>query len=73
MSIFFDSPIAYCPVAKRYVLLDQTQKCCAEDMGCIALNCPLAKHFAPTSMPKETAAQNADGEPSTHDELTHKP
>ncbi len=46
MSIFFDSPIEYCPVANRYVLLDQTQKSCARDMDCHALNCPLARFFA---------------------------
>ncbi len=46
MSIFFDSPIEYCPIAKRYVLIDQTQESCARDMDCHALNCPLARYFA---------------------------
>ena len=46
MSIFFDSPIEYCPVAKRYVLIDQTRESCSEDMNCRAVNCPLARYFA---------------------------
>lgn len=52
MSIFFDSPIEYCPVAKRYVLLDQTQQACARDMHCRGVNCPLARYFAATALPE---------------------
>ena len=75
MSIFFDSPIAYCPVANRYVLLDQTEKCCAEEMGCKVHNCPLARYFAATStpLPKEAEAQSADEQPSNCDELAFTP
>ncbi len=51
MSIFFDSPIAYCPVANRYVLLDQTRDDCAREMHCSAPNCPLAKDFADSFRP----------------------
>ena len=46
MCMFLDSPIEYCPVANRYVLLDQTQDCCARDMDCPAVDCPLAHFFA---------------------------
>lgn len=45
MSMFFDSPIDYCPVAKKYVLLDQTQASCAREHGCPDIACPLAKWF----------------------------
>lgn len=47
MCMFLDSPIEYCPVANRYVLLDQTQDACARDMDCPSVNCPLARFFAP--------------------------
>ena len=53
MSIFFDSPIEYCPVAKRYVLIDQTQESCSRDMDCRALNCPLARYFARPMRPEK--------------------
>ena len=45
MSMFFDSPIDYCPLAKKYVLLDQTQEDCAREEGCPGSGCPLAKWF----------------------------
>ena len=46
MSMFFDSPIDYCPVARKYVLLDQTQEACARGEHCPDIVCPLAKWFA---------------------------
>lgn len=46
MCMFLDSPIEYCPIAKRYVLIDQTQESCSGDMDCRAVNCPLARYFA---------------------------
>lgn len=46
MSMFFDSPIDYCPVARKYVLLDQTQEACARGEGCPDITCPLAKWFS---------------------------
>jgi len=45
MSMFFDSPIDFCPVARKYVLLDQTQAACAREAACAAVTCPLAKWF----------------------------
>lgn len=45
MSIFFDSPIDFCPVARKYVLLDQTREACARVEACAAVTCPLAKWF----------------------------
>lgn len=46
MSMFYDSPIDYCPVANRFVLLDQTREACARDMNCGARDCPLEYYFA---------------------------
>lgn len=45
MSMFLDSPIDYCPMADRYVLLDQTQEACARENGCLGDKCPLAAWF----------------------------
>jgi hypothetical protein len=41
----FDSPIAYCPVAPGYVLLDQTRRECAREHGCRGATCPLRRFF----------------------------
>lgn len=46
MSTFVDSPMAYCPRANRYVLLDQTCENCRDENGCIRPDCPLAAYFA---------------------------
>lgn len=54
MCMFLDSPIEYCPVAKRYVLVDQTQECCAREMGCPPVGCPLARFFAAPLRTRET-------------------
>lgn len=62
MSIFFDSPIEYCPIAKRYVLLDQTQESCARDMDCMGLDCPLARYFARPLREKEIKTGSQRGE-----------
>ncbi|HEY5700582.1 MAG TPA: hypothetical protein VIT83_00665 [Gammaproteobacteria bacterium] len=56
MSMFFDSPIDYCPVAKKYVLLDQTQKDCVREEGCRGAGCPLAKWFNRSSEQRSTGA-----------------
>ncbi|MDX1514192.1 MAG: hypothetical protein R3174_10670 [Gammaproteobacteria bacterium] len=63
MSMFFDSPIEFCPVAKKYVLLDQTQASCAREEGCPAGNCPLARWFNrdPARKPAGRAAANRRG------------
>lgn len=61
MSIFFDSPIEYCPVANRYVLLDQTQQACARDMHCRGVNCSLARYFAATALPKVNDPKRQNG------------
>lgn len=45
MSMYFDSPIDFCPAARKYVLLDQTQEACAKEEACAAVTCPLAKWF----------------------------
>ena len=66
MSMFFDSPIEFCPVAKKYVLLDQTQGACARGEGCPAAGCPLAKWFADN--PTQGAADDA-----ASDRRTRKP
>ncbi len=63
MSIFFDSPIEYCPVANRYVLLDQTKESCARDMDCRAVNCPLARYFAKPARRKKINTRPQRGEP----------
>ena len=42
----FDSPIAYCAVARGYVLLDQTPRECAREHRCRgAEHCPLRRYF----------------------------
>ncbi len=42
----FDSPFAFCPVCRAYVLLDQTQKQCAREYACsAAVKCPLRPFF----------------------------
>lgn len=43
----FDSPFAYCPVCKDFVLLDQTQRECVKEHGCGGdpQTCPLSRCF----------------------------
>ena len=41
----FDSPFAYCPVTKAYVLLDQTRRECAREHGCHGRKCPMQRFF----------------------------
>lgn len=42
----FDSPIAYCTVARGYVLLDQARHECAREHGCSRMTaCPLQRFF----------------------------
>ena len=60
MSTFFDSPIEYCPVANRYVLLDQTAECCRAENGCPQPDCPLARFFA-AWRPGDATARPASG------------
>jgi hypothetical protein len=59
--MFLDSPIEYCPVANRYVLLDQTQECCAKEMKCPPVDCPLARFFA---APLRPGGPEADRNPT---------
>jgi len=40
-----DSPLAFCPVCREIVLLDQTRAECARDHPCIEGRCPLAGSF----------------------------
>lgn len=40
----FDSPFEYCPMCRAYVLLDQTQRQCAQEHACSA-KCPLQRFF----------------------------
>jgi hypothetical protein len=42
----FDSPFAYCPVCRAYVLLDQTQRQCAREHACASVpKCSLQRFF----------------------------
>ncbi len=42
----FDSPFEFCAVCRAYVLLDQTQRQCAHEHGCVlATSCPLQRYF----------------------------
>lgn len=64
MSILFDSPIDYCPVANRYVLLDQTRDACAREMACgKEQDCPLAYYFARRAPAKPGRARRIHFDP----------
>lgn len=41
----FDSPFAWCPNCGEAVLLDQTQRECAEEHRCGNIECPLGGCF----------------------------
>jgi len=41
----FDSPIAYCSVARGYVLLDQAPRECAREHRCHEMRCSLRRFF----------------------------
>ena len=41
----FDSPIAFCPVCRQAVLLDQTQRECKAEHACGGVACPLSAYF----------------------------
>ena len=43
--MYLDSSFELCPVCKRYVLLDQSQKECAKEHGCEGKACPLTAFF----------------------------
>ena len=60
---FFDSPIEYCPIANKYVLLDQTQKACALEEGCGGHGCPLENYFAPVTEGETGSKRRAKREP----------
>ncbi len=60
---FFDSPIDYCPIANKYVLLDQTQKACALEEKCGGHGCPLENYFAPVTEGKTGPKRRAKREP----------
>lgn len=42
----FDSPFDYCPHCGEMVLLDQTQRECAEEHRCGNVECPLRNCFS---------------------------
>jgi hypothetical protein len=42
---FFDSPFERCSVCNSYVVLDQTQRECAEEHQCVSERCPLMSFF----------------------------
>lgn len=43
----FNSPLHYCPVCRQYVALDQSQRECAREHGCLPQQaCPLAHLFS---------------------------
>ena len=46
--MYVDSPLEYCPRKGCYVLLDQTQRTCAEEHRCTgsAEDCPLRPYFS---------------------------
>ena len=42
----FDSPIAYCPVTRRFIRLDQAQRECAREHDCPrGVRCPFQRYF----------------------------
>ena len=42
----FDSPFDYCPVCRDFVLIDTTQRQCAQEHACPAkLTCPFGRFF----------------------------
>lgn len=67
MSMFLDSPIDYCPMADRYVLMDQTQEACARENGCLGDKCPLAAWFNrnPKAPPAKARKGSIKPEPGT--------
>ena len=54
----FDSPLQWCPVAKAWVALDQTQPQCAWRNGCGIRVCPLANVLRREQSVSEEAARN---------------
>ena len=58
----FDSPFAYCPVCRAYVLLDQTQRQCAREHACASVpKCPLQSFFNGIEFREGQEAQGAQG------------
>lgn len=58
-----DSPLGFCPLCRRIVLLDQTRAECARDQHCFEGSCPLAASFTgiefkegETGMPRRVCA-----------------
>ena len=41
----FNSPLAWCPVARCYVALDEPRPECAARNQCVTERCPLARFF----------------------------
>jgi len=53
----YDSPTDWCPIARAYVELDESQAECAAQQHCAAGECPLARYFFP---PEASAPKRRD-------------
>jgi hypothetical protein len=62
----FDSPFDHCPVCNQMVLLDQTQRECALEHGCLSKDrclehCPLARQFCGHDFSAAPPTRNVHG------------
>lgn len=60
----FDSPFDYCPHCGEVVLLDQTQRECAEEHRCGKFECPLMSSFSGFDFRTNPAGKKTKNEPS---------
>lgn len=58
MSKLIDSPFEVCPVCDEYVLLDQTQRQCAQEHHCENIKCPLQRFFVGREMQESAPTAN---------------
>ena len=53
----FNSPLAFCPIANRFVPLDEPPSECAIRNRCVSERCPLARFFVPAEKGAGQGAQ----------------
>jgi hypothetical protein len=58
----YNSPLAWCPIARCYVALDEPQAECVLRNQCVTRNCPLAPLFARSKNGAAATAEKAAGE-----------
>ena len=64
--MYLDSPLEVCPRCGKYVLLDETQKECAQEHHCSCApgECPLAGYFSGTDFGQTPPTSDSDTDKS---------